>query len=183
MTVQQLPIHADTFAVVQMNDQLTYRDTGDRRRCVRVVQVRPPCPGAVQGRIVVNELEAGGAQCVEMLPSRLGIYFAPIDTDTLGPMQEGSRGFVFVNQGWRPARCLGIVGGAALVHYLMPEGREFLIEVDSCLPLNHRSAWWHVDGRPKWQSRRTISRNKVPSRWRAALARFDGVLGAEGGAA
>lgn len=45
----------------------------------------------------------------------------------------GTRGWVFVNQGKRQANCAAVVKGKALIEYQMPNGRDYLWEVDQNL--------------------------------------------------
>lgn len=44
-----------------------------------------------------------------------------------------TRGWVFVNQGKREANCAAVVKGKALIEYQMPNGRDYLWEVDQNL--------------------------------------------------
>lgn len=81
-------------------------------------------------------------------------------------MIAGDRGSLFINQGWRPAVCLGVQGDRALVEYTMPAGSTTLLEMP---------AEWTLKGRTAWPAgshnvTRNISANRLPKRWKEVLA-------------
>jgi hypothetical protein len=76
-------------------------------------------------------------------------------------MIAGDSGQLFINQGWRNAKCLGVHGARALVRYWMPQGPDVLLDMPAEWVLKGRTSMGEGWGRQV----RNISANRLPKRW------------------
>lgn len=74
-----------------------------------------------------------------------------------GPLKIGNRGTVWVNQALRPFEVMAVLGDRALIEYEMPNGRDYLVEVD---------VDFNQEGKHTWINR---TWDKLPKRWQAAV--------------
>lgn len=86
----------------------------------------------------------------------------------LPDIEAGNETQVFVNQGWRDAQVLAVLGNKALVEYEMPNGTTAMLVFEHAMGklMNAGEIAWQADSAPLPQS---VSYRRCPRKWIHAM--------------